>query len=117
MMAVFVRSRSNADFAGTTASAAKRTFGRYCRPSAMTGTSPTPLCALDSRRRLPGRRMRLFARAAEARLHAFAQLLERDVEHRQQEDPDRTRGQHTAEHRGANGAPAKLRSTGGDDQR
>jgi hypothetical protein len=34
------------------------------------------------------RRIRLFARAVEAPLHAFAQLLERDVEHRYQEYPD-----------------------------
>src|SRR6266404_3076600 len=43
-------------------------------------------------RRQLGRRMRLFTRDAEALFHSLAQLLECDVEHRHQEDPDRTRG-------------------------
>jgi len=47
----------------------------------------------------------------------LAQLLECHVEHRHQEDSDRTRGQHAAEHGSANAATAKLRSTGGDNQR
>src|SRR5882757_3527925 len=56
-------------------------------------------------RRQLGRRMRPFTRDAEALFHLLAQLLECDVKHRHQEYPDRTRGQHTAEHRGANGTP------------
>src|SRR6202035_3209291 len=69
-----------------------------------------------SRRRQRGRRRRLF-RATETLPGAFAQLLERDVEHRHQEDPDRACGKHAAEYGGTDGTPAELRSTGGDDQR
>jgi hypothetical protein len=54
--------------------------------------------------------MQLFTRDAEALFHSLAQSLECYVKHQHQEYPDRTRGQHTAEHRRANGAPTKLRS-------
>src|ERR1700688_2937939 len=68
-------------------------------------------------RRQTGRRMRLFTKTAEALLHALAQPLERDVEHRYHEYPDRACGKHAAEHSGTHSPAADLCSAGRDHQR
>src|SRR5437879_2463596 len=67
--------------------------------------------------RQTGRRMRLLAKAAEALLHALAQPLERHVEHRYHEYPDRACGKHAAEHSGTHRPAADLCSAGRDHQR
>ncbi len=56
-----------------------------------------------------------LAKSMAALFHALAQPLKGHIQHRHKKDANRTRGQHAGEHGSANAAPAKLRSTGGDD--
>src|SRR6476646_7023114 len=64
-----------------------------------------------------GRRVRNASIVAETPLRCFAPALEGDVQHRHQENADRTRGKHAAEHCGAHRSSADLGGARRDHER